>query len=148
MGYTTDFDGEVKTDRPVDDKTYELINGLNRTRRMKRKIEGYGVEGEFYVDPDPLSCGQDFENPNVIDSNNPPSTQPGLWLQWKMMDDRQTIEWDGGEKFYAYTDWMEYIIDKILAPAGYKVNGTIAWSGEEVGDNGEIIVVDNIVTVR
>ena len=122
MGYTTDFDGEVKTDRPVDDKTYELINGLNRTRRMKRKIEGYGVEGEFYFNPDSNSCGQDWDDPTIVDSNNPPRTQPGLWMQWKMNSDKQTIEWDGGEKFYDYIEWMVYLIDKILAPKGYKVN--------------------------
>ena len=43
---------------------------------------------------------------------------------------------------------MEYLIDKILEPAGYIVNGSIFWSGEEVRDNGTLIVEDNKVRVE
>ena len=145
MGYTTEFDGCVKTDKPVVEEIFSLINGLSKTRRMKRKMTGFGVEGEFYYDPESTNYGQDYDSKDVIDSNTPPSTQPGLWLQWKMKEDKQTIEWDGGEKFYAYIEWMEYIIKQILAPAGYIVNGEIAWSGEEVRDNGVIVVENNYV---
>ena len=40
---------------------------------------------------------------------------------------------------------MIYLINKILKPAGYIVNGEIEWNGEDFGDRGEIIVKDNKV---
>ena len=143
MGYTTNFEGSFLIDKPLDDETFNLINGLANTRRMKRGglDEKYGVEGEFYI-------GDDEDNPKegvVLGHNTPPSTQPGLWLQWIVMSDRRTIEWDGGEKFYDYVEWLQYIIDKILEPKGYVVNGEVFYSGEEVRDNGTIVVKDNIV---
>jgi hypothetical protein len=55
------------------------------------------------------------------------------------------IEWDGGEKFYNYTEWLVYIINKLLEPNGYVLNGVVQWQGEEVGDVGEIFVEDNKV---
>jgi hypothetical protein len=58
------------------------------------------------------------------------------------------IEWDCGEKFYNYTEWLVYLIHKVLAPNGYILNGVVEYSGEEMGDVGEIVVVDNRVFVR
>jgi predicted phosphohydrolase len=58
------------------------------------------------------------------------------------------IEWDGGEKFYNYTEWLVYLINKVLAPNGYVLNGVVEWSGEETGDVGEITVEDNKVFVQ
>jgi hypothetical protein len=142
MGYTTDFEGEFKIDRPVDEETYDLLVGLNATRRMVRdeKVVGaqYGVEGEFYIEDD---------NKGVLDQNREPKTQPGLWNQWEIWDDRQTISWDGGEKFYHYVKWIKYIINKILIPKGHVVNGRVCYDGEEHGDQGCIIIVNNKVTL-
>lgn len=144
MGYNTDFEGAFTIDRPVDDQTYELLVGLASTRRVKRNVDPrYGVEGEFYIDDsDPYHQSKD---PTIIDYNRPPATQPGLWCQWMIQEDHQTIEWDGNEKFYSYTEWIRYLIDKVLAPNGYVVNGEVNWRGEEFSDIGTIVVTDNKV---
>jgi hypothetical protein len=78
MGYTTDFSGEFKLNKPLDPETERLMDGLNTTRRMKRNVDEsiYGIEGEFYFGSG--SFGQDREE-NIIDYNSPPRTQPGLW---------------------------------------------------------------------
>ena len=110
---------------------------MPETRRMQRSIEGDGVDGEFYV-------GDDRED-TIINYNRPPGEQPGLWCQWQLQRDNQTIMWDGGEKFYYYTEWIEYIISKILAPRGYIVNGEVEWSGEDPTDVGKIVVKNNKV---
>lgn len=144
MGYTTDFEGEFRTDRPVDEETYELMVGLATTRRMKRDVEGYGVEGEFYVKGSGL-FGHGRED-NVVDYNRPPATQPGLWCQWLMQEDHQTIEWDGNEKFYEYTKWIRYLIERVLKPRGYVVNGEVKWRGEDFTDVGRLVVDDNEVS--
>jgi hypothetical protein len=147
MGYSTDFEGKFTIDKPVDDETYKLLRGLATTRRMKRRVDSkYGVDGEFYVE-DLEDFGQKH-TPDIIDYNTPPSTQPGLWCQWLIQKDKQTIEWDGGEKFYNYVEWIKYIINRILKPRGYIVNGRVEWYGEDRNDGGVIVVNNNAVSVR
>jgi hypothetical protein len=130
MGYTTEFVGKFSIDKKLDDNTYKLLKGLANTRRMKRKVDAkYGIEGEFYVEGKGFA-GQD-QDETISDYNSPPSTQPGLWCQWTPSPDKKSLEWDGNEKFYAYTIWLQYLIEKILKPRGYKVNGMVTWQGRE-----------------
>jgi hypothetical protein len=153
MGYSTDFDGKFTINKKLDEKTLELLNGLASTRRVKRSglPEKYGVDGEFYFNKGNFdNFGQDTEGDlgEVVDNNKPPRTQPGLWLQWVVGADKQSIEWDGGEKFYSYIEWIEYLIKKIFKPRGYILNGKVYWSGEEGGDLGLIEIVDNVVHIK
>lgn len=144
MGYTTDFNGQFNLNKQLSPKMQQYLKLLNETRRMKRSTdEAFGVQGEFFVFGGG-DFGQDHE-PNIIDFNNPPSTQPSLWNQWTPTEDGMGIEWDNGEKFYNYTEWLVYLIHKVLAPNGYVLNGVVQWSGEETGDVGEIIVENNRV---
>jgi len=146
MGYSTDFTGKFKVDKPVDEETAKLLKGLASTRRMKRNLSGYGVEGEFFVG-NTENFGQN-KTPDVVDYNSPPSTQPSLWCQWLLQEDNQTIEWNGAEKFYMYIEWIKYLIDKILKPRGYFVNGEVYWFGEDREDLGKIIIKNNDVTIK
>jgi hypothetical protein len=146
MGYSTDFTGSFQLDRPLDIKLFTFLNKFNDVRHMKRKAgKEFGVEGEFYVDGG--TDGNTGEN-GVIDHNTPPSTQPGLWCQWCPTKDGTEIKWDGGEKFYAYIPWLEYIIKNFLKPNKYKLNGEVTWQGEESSDFGKIIVKNNKVTIK
>ena len=121
MGYTTDFSGCFNINKSLDEKTRNILKGLNNTRRMKRNvkklaerlnisvkkcIEEYGEEGEFYFDNDNL--GQN-ETSDIVNYNEPPSRQPSLWCGWKYNNNENTIEWDGSEKFYEYIEWINYI---------------------------------------
>jgi hypothetical protein len=147
MGYTTDFSGRFELNKQLSPKMAQYLKLFNETRRMQRNTdEVFGVQGEFFVFGGG-DFGQDHE-PNIVDFNEPPKTQPSLWNQWTPSDDLMAIEWDCGEKFYNYTEWLVYLIHKILAPNGYILNGVVEYSGEEPGDVGEIVVVDNRVFVR
>ena len=144
MGYTTEFKGKFSLNKELDNVTFEFLNQLANTRRMKRNLpEIYGYEGEFFTEGTGYR-GQDRVE-NVIDFNNPPYAQPGLWCGWIPTKDRLSIEWDGGEKFYGYIEWIEYIISKILAPRGYILSGVVKWRGEDFDDIGEISIIDNMV---
>lgn len=144
MGYTTDFTGNFKLNKKLDLETHEFLTKLAETRRMKRKLgPEFGIEGEFFVDGKGLA-GQDRDD-SIVEYNYPPSTQPGLWCQWVPTEDGLTIEHDGGEKFYNYVEWIEYIIDKILKPRGYSLTGQVTWVGEDRSDLGRILIVDNVV---
>ena len=147
MGYTTDFSGKFDLNKELSPKMKQYLTLFNETRRMKRNTdEVFGVQGEFFV-----FGGGDFgqaSEPNIIDFNEPPTTQPSLWNQWTPTQDGMGIEWDGGEKFYYYTEWLVYLINKILAPNGYILNGVVQWQGDENGDVGEIFVENNRVFIQ
>lgn len=141
MGYTTEFSGRFLLNKPLDDDTYNFLIKFNETRRMARKLDPkYGVEGEFYVDGKGF-MGQD-DDESVTNHNCPPSTQPSLWCQWRPSEDRLGIEWDGGEKFNEYREWIAYIIKSFLKPKGYELSGKVHYQGEESSDYGDIDAAD------
>jgi len=151
MGYTTYFDGEISIEPPLTAKEVEYINAFADTRRMDRE------KGEYYVGDN--SNGFNTE-PDVRDANRPPQGQPGLWCQWIASADGTRLEWDGGEKFYNATEWMEYIIKHFLGQdpiakkvnkhfdflEGHTCNGEIFAEGEDLNDRWKIEVVNNVVT--
>lgn len=159
MGYTTDFTGCFTLDRQLDPLHHEYLTKFANTRRMKRShfalcgndflhVEvglGVGTEGEYFVDGGG-SHGQDRED-SIVDYNSPPATQPGLWCQWVPTEDGNEIEWDGGEKFYDYVKWLEYLIAHFLNRWGYTLNGRVHWRCERTEEIGTIVVEDNVVTV-
>jgi len=159
MGYTTSFEGKFILNKELDDKTFKFLKKLSRTRRMKRDIhclsnEGFekygfsdwGIEGEFFVDAGGFA-GQDRDI-SILDYNIPPITQPSLWCQWEPTGDRKNIKWDGGEKFYKYEEWLNYIIGYILEPRNYILNGNVSWQGEDPTDFGQLKVEKNKVYYR
>lgn len=157
MGYTTVFEGHFNINIALDDETYELLKGLARTRRMKRdpgvleslglgEADKLGIEGEFFVESE--GQGRDHRCPSIIDHNIPPASQPGLWLQWVPTDDRERLVWDRGEKFYEADAWIIYLIQKILAPRGYVLNGIVNAQGQHKEDKWRIEVKDNVVKVK
>lgn len=155
MGYTTDFTGSLELSTPATPAQLEYINRFSDSRRMKRNVDeliklyngkyglegvGYGVEGEYFA--------YDEEDSSVLDVNRPPSTQPGLWCDWVLSKDGKYLEWNGGEKFYNYVEWLTYIIQNFFERWGIKLNGEIEWYGEDRDDMGKIVVVNNEVTVK
>jgi hypothetical protein len=145
MGYTTDFEGRFNLNKKLDPATHDLLVGLASTRRMARDIKGFGTDGEFYHEDDD-NFGQTDRN-GVINFNQPPRTQPSLWLQWIPTSDGMHIEWDGNEKFYSYIEWIDYLIKRVLAPRGYMLTGSVKWFGEDRDDQGIIVIEDNIIKV-
>lgn len=156
MGYTTDFVGHFTLDKPLTKAHADYLRAFNDTRRMKRDAAAtekrtdvvriaaglpVGDEGAYFVG----ESGQEFGATGVLDYNNPPKEQPGLWCQWRPTDENDGIEWDNGEKFYEYVGWLAYIVEHFLAPWGYVLNGEVAWQGEDSGDNGAIVVQANRV---
>lgn len=154
MGYTTTFDGYVTVEPPLNEAEINYLNKFSNTRRMKRKLGAYYVDGSGWA-----GQGNDAD---IIDRNTPPVGQPGLWCQWQPTEFGDAIEWDGGEKFYNAEEWMAYIIDHFLKPGGlaegglgfedftfdHIVNGTIEAEGEEQGDVWKLVVTDNVVKVK
>ena len=113
---------------------------------------GYTTEfsGEFALDK-PLTIAQKQELEAFAEERHGGNTEafagyPGFWCQWVPNDDGTAIKWDGGEKFYSYVQWLQYIIDHFIKPWGLTLNGEVAWFGEEDDDLGKILVRENIIT--
>jgi hypothetical protein len=167
MGYSTDFQGHWKLDKPLSASQAAYLRAFAQTRRMQRnagltelrpdplRIDvglPVGEEGGYFVgEQGMMGQGVGLWNDKPVDVTNynqPPRGQPGLWCQWIPTKDGSAIEWDGGEKFYDYVEWITYIIEHFLKPWGYVLNGVVEWSGEESADLGEIVIVNNTVSVN
>jgi hypothetical protein len=162
MGYSTDFYGSLSFNKPVAPWLVAYINKFSNTRRMKRDPEKIkeqfpnwgelcfngelGEEGEYFIGGTG-SFGQGVDT-SVLDHNSPAKTQPGLWCQWIVNEKENCLEWDGGEKFYNYEEWLDYLIDNFFEPLGYVLNGDIQWQGEDDDDCGTIHVEDNIISTE
>jgi hypothetical protein len=161
MGYTTEFRGAFELDKPLKPEHAEYLHKFADVRHMKRNAEKaasfddpvreavglpIGDQGAYFVGGFGFK-GQDRDDSieTHSDGNWPPESQPGLWCQWIPTEDNTGIEWDGGEKFYEYIDWIKYIIKHFLDPWGYKLNGEVEWRGEDWDDTGSILIKNNIV---
>ena len=162
MGYTTDFFGRFDFDKPVSKEFAEYINRFSNTRRMMRDPDKLktvypnwkefcfngelGKDCEYFVHDDGFNGQKNDES--IIDYNRPPETQPGLWCHWIITDDLQHLEWNGGEKFYEYDKWLEYLIDNFIKPSGYILNGSVDWQGEDEEDSGTLFLTNNELLVK
>jgi hypothetical protein len=115
MGYNTDFNGEFKFNKPLDDTTYKELVTLNKTRHE----DGHSTKSKF----------------------------PGIWCHWVPSKDGCSLEWDEGEKFYYYIEWLKYIVKNILEPKGYAISGAVEWCGDEQEDIGLIVAERNEIRV-
>jgi len=164
MGYTTDFEGEFIVTPALEPKHREYLHAFSTTRRMKRDAKKtskfpdllreavglpVGLDGGYYVgdtDGEGMNAWGQTRTGDIVDYNEAPPGQPGLWCQW-VPSELGTAIYAEGEKFYRYTEWLRYLIDHFLGPWGYKVNGEVTWQGEDSSDMGKIKVTENEVRV-
>jgi hypothetical protein len=71
---------------------------------------------------------------------------PSARCQWVPTYNSWGIEWDQGDKFYGYVEWLRFLIEHFLLPWGYELSGTVSYEGEQ-GEHGRIIVTNNEVSV-
>lgn len=96
----------------------------------------------------PSWCGPgsaNDEGPGVLDKNPKRAILPGIWCQWEPSDSGDALVWDGAEKFYAYQEWLVFLIEHFLKPWGYTVKGSVEWQGEDSDDTGTLFVANNLV---
>ena len=173
MGITTVFKGSFVLSVPLAPEQRLYLTCFSQTRRVKRSVEHLqeladpirtavglplGSEGAYFVGQDsPYSIPLD--DTSVVDLNTPPEGQPGLWCQWVPTDDGTAITWNGGDSFYYYVEWIEYLVEHFLAPWGHVLNGTVSWECDEAHcwsdeamdlvpcvERGEIVIQNNIVS--
>lgn len=164
MGYSTSFKGSFALDKNLTNEQLNYLRKFAETKRFKRDVNKLvdmpdpireavnlplGEDGSYFVGGTGF-FGQDHDSSVILENHMTvkPTSQPGYWCQWTPNDDGDAIKWDGGEKFYNYIEWIEYIIEHFLNPWGYKVNGSVSWRGDDREDRGKIHVENNVVTIE
>lgn len=154
MSYDINFSGGFEITPELRPRHLRYLKEFSEVRHMRRNNEklfnikdevrtsvelGLGVDGEYFVESN--------NNGSILDYNEPPKTQPGLWCDWVPNELGDMIEHNGNEKSSCYVEWIEYLIINFLQPWGYSLNGTVTWDGEEQGDAGKIVIKDNVVKI-
>jgi hypothetical protein len=122
MGYSTDFEGVLKFNRELTHKEWLEL----------KKLADY-----------------DSKDDGTYESyTETPDTIPDAYLQWEPTEDGDGIQWNGAEKFYEYIHWLRWLIKHYMKPRDLVLNGEIKWQGEEIGDVGILVCVDNKVTTK
>ena len=158
MGYTTDFNGHFNLSPALNEHQIAYLNKFQEIRHMRRDADKcskvsdpmrmavnlpIGDECEYFV-----NGSENLDDTSILDYNNPPKNQPGVWCQWLPTEDGETIEWSGGEKFYDYIEWINYLNENFLKPWGIVISGMVSWQGENSGDIGVIIAKDGEIRVK
>lgn len=182
MGYTTNFTGEIAVTPPLSADEADFLARFARTRHCEHQPNLYFAMPGLLSPAELLQLGRHAAYMHS-DCPRPGSScyrsatgAPGLWCQWVPgtinhdTGEFTSIEWNGGEKFYDYAEWMKFLIQHflmpgafaltgsglaetgsaaaVMSPAGHVLNGVIEWRGEEDSDMGQIIVKDNAVMIQ
>lgn len=140
QGDVTVFDGYFQIDRPLDEDTVDIIDGLAGGLCLARNVEKlakalrmgvqeckrlYGQEGQYYLGEDETSVLP--ARPRRFENNDFTGQPPYSCLRWEYHTEDNTIRADDIEKFYCYQEWITLLVEEVLAPRGYIVNGTVRY---------------------
>jgi hypothetical protein len=70
---------------------------------------------------------------------------PKYWCGW-YIEDKDYLTCEVG-KNYNSEEWLFYIVNKVLKPKGYTLNGEIHWDGDDSEDKGRIDIKDNEIEI-
>ena len=158
------YAGQIKVAEkmPIDIVNYiNCFSAIRHVKRDNKKLKEIhpdwaehvfdyrlGTQGEYYVPINEPNEKDNYDDKSIVDFDNPPDTQPGLWCPWVLGGERTfeglenaIIEWGQWEQeMSGYEDfkWMKYMIDKFLKVKGYVCNGIISGIGEN--DTGHFII--------
>lgn len=165
MGYHTDLSGDFIIDKIPDKTIRNMITVLNNNYPNEGKeYEEYEEEEEDKEEKEWIRAKIDKISKNYPKQSTCPWTlgicKRDLSDDWKDIgngikekiphppEEVAILSAEGMEKPYDYIEWIVFLVKELLQPKGYIVNGTVAWSGEEKGDYGEIVIVNNKIYIK
>jgi len=134
----TYLNGSFQINPPLQGIHLGYLDRFSRIRHMKRDVKllkklrdplreavglPLGLEGAYYVAGEIFFS--DYDNPTIIEYNDPPSGQPRLWCSWEASGDGESYYWTNGDKNYGHVAWLEYLIKHFLNPWHYKLSGRV-----------------------
>jgi hypothetical protein len=161
MGYSYEFSGRFRLRPPLSKAQRQYLLAFANTRRVERNAKTLkempdplrvavglpvGPEGCYFIGAvSDLTREPHVES--IVDENSPPGGQPGLWCQWVPNESGSSLQWNGGEKFHNFVEWLEYMIEHFLRPWGRVVEGRVEWQGDDDLDRGILLTHNNDVDV-
>ena len=143
-------------DRRIGEDLWRDLMDFHLTRHYVRTgvdEERYGKDGMFYPDPGDSSA-PDFRKlyadigwkseriPEEITLySSVAGDLPGLYCHWRPSPDRLGLEHDGDEKDVFPHRWLQVLIDRFVAPAGYLLGGEFSENVYAFGYWGRLTVV-------
>jgi hypothetical protein len=129
----------------LEERHAAYLSRFQATRRMNRSINV--LAGGKYPDPIRIAAGLPlglqggyyvgetnetrYQCPSIVDTNQPPRGQPGLWCGWCPTPDLEGLMVDRGSRNDLWGAWLRYLIKHFLEPWGYSLNGAVGWQVEE-----------------
>lgn len=121
MGINTDFIGCVDVAPALNDAEQQYLTAFATSRRFARR------GGSYNVPFNPAAERDDDHDYDTDTYNTVAPGQPSLWCGWVPAWDGNYISYDGREKFYGATRWLQYLIDHFLAPDAYAGRSEQPW---------------------
>ena len=162
MGYSTDFNGEIKISPKLKANDKEFLDKFFQIRHMKRDmtklkdisenlIKECGKDGCFYL-KDYDNFNEMYDDKTIININDS-GDMPSLYCNLEIVEENgeSFVQWNGSEKTYGVNvenGWFTWLIDNFFKPGGYVLNGETTWQGEEDDDTGTIKIENNIVSLN
>jgi hypothetical protein len=122
MGYNVYYCGEIQVSPPLSKEHADLVLAFSKGERTELTEAIY----------ESIAGSADTDLPDYA----------GLF---ELSDDRSMILPDESESRHGLRLWLELLIEHILEPLGYKLNGTVSWTADDDDDRGTIFVKDNDV---
>jgi hypothetical protein len=121
MGYDTDFDGMFTLSREPTQLEVEIFDDITMVDHRA-------------PDFDTLDVNRDYQL-HILGAD-----QRAVHCEWVLSKNqgRYYIRYSGGEKFYAYVEWLEFLIRHWLKPWGIELRGSVRYYGEDAEDRGVI----------
>lgn len=171
MSYYTYFDGAIQFNKPLNNDLADFIKKFAATRHFQRDTEtlmqeldenninikdilppvpginDFGENCKFFAIPNHDSKWNNTWLDSVMDFNSPPEDCPSLWCDIYLSKTHDKLYLRNGTN-YRYVSWLEWLIKYFFAPAGYILNGSVCYNGEDRDDRGVIVVENNSISVQ
>jgi hypothetical protein len=128
LGVDTDFIGHIAIEPPLNDAEQQYVTAFSASRRCYRAGGPYTVPFNPAAEDADLAHGGD-------EINQVAEGQPSLWCHWVPAWDGSVLSYDGTEKFYAATAWLQYLIEHFFRPGACASRTGLDWFEEFTFDH-------------
>lgn len=102
-------------------------------------------EGEFglskEIDEKTRRLINNINEDGIILGNDNPDT----WCLWQT--DGKVLYSSSGNA-YDFEEWLRIIVEEIIVPRGYVLNGEVEWIGDDPDDRGKVVIKDNEIKYK
>jgi len=122
MGYNVYYRGEIQISPPLTKEHADVVLAFAKGERNQLTEAIYK---------------------SIADSPDP--DLPGYADLFELSEDRSLILPDESEGRHGLRLWLVLLIEHVLEPLAYVLNGEVSWTADEDDDRGTIYVKDNVV---